>query len=42
LLFGGMRENRITVERYDGEWHNIGTPAQLAALGYTNDLRMAS
>ena len=32
LLYAGMREHRITVERYTGEWHNIGTPAQLAAL----------
>jgi MurNAc alpha-1-phosphate uridylyltransferase len=32
LLYAGMRERRITVERYDGEWENVGTPAQLAAL----------
>jgi N-acetyl-alpha-D-muramate 1-phosphate uridylyltransferase len=32
LLFDGMRRRAISVERWDGEWHNIGTPAQLAAL----------
>jgi MurNAc alpha-1-phosphate uridylyltransferase len=32
LLYEGMRRHRITVERYAGEWHNIGTPQQLAAL----------
>jgi N-acetyl-alpha-D-muramate 1-phosphate uridylyltransferase len=32
LLFGGMRERRISVEVYRGRWHNIGTPAQLEAL----------
>ena len=32
LLYAGMREHRITVESYAGEWHNIGTPAQLAEL----------
>ena len=32
LLYDGMRARRITVERYEGEWHNIGTPQQLAAL----------
>ncbi|HEX6703295.1 MAG TPA: nucleotidyltransferase family protein [Albitalea sp.] len=32
LLFAGMRERRITAELYGGEWENVGTPAQLAAL----------
>jgi N-acetyl-alpha-D-muramate 1-phosphate uridylyltransferase len=32
LLFEGMRQRRITVERYGGEWHNIGTPQQLERL----------
>jgi MurNAc alpha-1-phosphate uridylyltransferase len=31
-LFDGMRRHRITCEVYSGEWHNIGTPEQLAAL----------
>jgi N-acetyl-alpha-D-muramate 1-phosphate uridylyltransferase len=32
LLFAGMRERRITAEVFEGEWENVGTPAQLAAL----------
>lgn len=32
LLFAAMRERRISVEPWHGEWHNIGTPAQLAEL----------
>lgn len=32
LLFDGMRRRAISVERWDGEWHNLGTPQQLAAL----------
>jgi MurNAc alpha-1-phosphate uridylyltransferase len=32
LLFEGMRQRRITAEVYPGEWENVGTPAQLAAL----------
>jgi MurNAc alpha-1-phosphate uridylyltransferase len=32
LLFEGMRKRRIRVEPYLGEWHNIGTPAQLEQL----------
>jgi N-acetyl-alpha-D-muramate 1-phosphate uridylyltransferase len=32
LLYGGMRAQRITVEPYAGEWHNIGTPQQVEAL----------
>jgi len=33
LLFAGMRRQRISAEVYAGEWHNVGTPEQLAALG---------
>jgi MurNAc alpha-1-phosphate uridylyltransferase len=33
LLFDGMRRRRITAEVFEGEWENVGTPAQLAALG---------
>jgi len=32
LLFDGMRKRRISAEVYDGEWENVGTPEQLAAL----------
>ena len=32
LLFEGMRERRISAEVYAGEWENVGTPQQLAAL----------
>jgi MurNAc alpha-1-phosphate uridylyltransferase len=32
LLFEGMRNRRITVETYAGEWHNLGTPDQLEAI----------
>jgi N-acetyl-alpha-D-muramate 1-phosphate uridylyltransferase len=32
LLYAGMRERRITVQRYAGEWHNVGTAAQWRAL----------
>ena len=31
-LVAGIRERRITAEAYDGQWENVGTPAQLAAL----------
>lgn len=31
-LRAGMRERRITAERYAGRWANVGTPAQLAEL----------
>ena len=31
-LFDGMRRRAITAEVYRGEWENVGTPAQLAAL----------
>jgi N-acetyl-alpha-D-muramate 1-phosphate uridylyltransferase len=32
LLFERAREHRISAEIYRGEWHNVGTPAQLAAI----------
>jgi len=32
LLYEGLRARRIGAERYDGEWHNVGTPDQLLAL----------
>jgi MurNAc alpha-1-phosphate uridylyltransferase len=32
LLFEGMQSRRITVQPYEGQWHNIGTPQQLEAL----------
>ena len=32
LLYAGMRERRIGAEVFAGEWHNLGTPAQLDAL----------
>ena len=32
LLFETMRQRRITVEPWRGEWHNLGTPQQLQAL----------
>ena len=32
LLYEGMRARRIGAERYDGAWHNVGTPDQLLAL----------
>lgn len=31
LLFAAMRRRAVRVERLDGEWHNVGTPADLAA-----------
>jgi MurNAc alpha-1-phosphate uridylyltransferase len=31
-LVAGMRERRVTAERYEGRWENVGTPEQLAAL----------
>lgn len=31
-LFDRMRERRITAELFGGEWHNVGTAAQLEAL----------
>ena len=32
LLYAAMRERRMGAEVYAGEWHNLGTPAQLDAL----------
>jgi len=32
LLYDGMRRRRIGAEVYGGEWHNLGTPAQLRQL----------
>jgi N-acetyl-alpha-D-muramate 1-phosphate uridylyltransferase len=32
-LYERMRTREITAELYRGEWENVGTPAQLAALG---------
>ena len=32
LLLDGIRQQRITASRFDGPWHNVGTPAQLAEL----------
>ena len=32
LLFAGMRQRRISAELWQGEWENVGTPAQLDAL----------
>ena len=32
LLYSAMRERRIGAQVYGGEWHNLGTPAQLDAL----------
>lgn len=32
-LLRGIAQRRVSAERYDGAWHNVGTPAQLAALG---------
>jgi MurNAc alpha-1-phosphate uridylyltransferase len=31
-LFDGMRRRAISAEVYQGEWENVGTPAQLAAI----------
>ena len=32
LLVSAMRGNRVTGERYDGDWQDIGTPEKLRAL----------
>jgi MurNAc alpha-1-phosphate uridylyltransferase len=32
LLVHGMQRGRISAEVWPGEWHNVGTPAQWAAL----------
>jgi MurNAc alpha-1-phosphate uridylyltransferase len=39
LLYEGMRQRRITAEVYRGEWENVGTPAQLAALNAVDATR---
>lgn len=33
LLYAGMRRGAITAEVWRGDWENVGTPAQLEALG---------
>lgn len=32
LMFEWIRRGKVSGELYEGPWHNIGTPAQLAAL----------
>jgi N-acetyl-alpha-D-muramate 1-phosphate uridylyltransferase len=32
LMFEWIRKERVSGELYEGQWHNVGTPAQLAAL----------
>jgi MurNAc alpha-1-phosphate uridylyltransferase len=32
LMFEWIRRGKVSGELYSGEWHNVGTPAQLAAL----------
>jgi N-acetyl-alpha-D-muramate 1-phosphate uridylyltransferase len=32
LMFDWIRQGRVSGELYSGLWHNVGTPAQLAAL----------
>jgi N-acetyl-alpha-D-muramate 1-phosphate uridylyltransferase len=32
LMFDWIRKGRVSGELFEGAWHNIGTPAQLAAL----------
>lgn len=34
-LFDGVRQQRISASRFDGPWHNLGTPEQLAELQST-------
>ncbi|MBC7603308.1 MAG: nucleotidyltransferase family protein [Ramlibacter sp.] len=36
LLFERMRDRRISVEPWRGEWHNLGTPQQLESLSSTS------
>lgn len=36
LLFERMRDRRISVEPWRGEWHNLGTPQQLESLSPTS------
>ncbi|MEO6409539.1 MAG: N-acetylmuramate alpha-1-phosphate uridylyltransferase MurU [Burkholderiaceae bacterium] len=38
LLYAGMRQGRIGAEVFNGEWHNLGTPAQLDALNRSTAL----
>jgi len=35
LMFEWIRKGRVSGELFEGAWHNIGTPAQLAALDAT-------
>ena len=35
LLYAGMRARKIGAEVWRGEWENVGTPEQLAALNRT-------
>ncbi|MEO6689135.1 MAG: N-acetylmuramate alpha-1-phosphate uridylyltransferase MurU [Dokdonella sp.] len=37
-----MREGRLSGERYDGYWRNVGTPAQLAELEQARFIRPAT
>jgi N-acetyl-alpha-D-muramate 1-phosphate uridylyltransferase len=32
LMFDWIRKERVSGELFEGAWHNVGTPAQLAAL----------
>jgi MurNAc alpha-1-phosphate uridylyltransferase len=32
LLRAAARDGRVSAEKYDGAWHDIGTPERLAAL----------
>ncbi len=32
MLFAAMRRQQVSAALYDGEWHNVGTVAQLAAV----------
>ena len=36
LLYEGMRRRRIRVTPYHGDWHNVGTPAQLEQLAQSS------
>ena len=36
VLFGGMRQQRISAELYSGPWENVGTSEQLHALNATS------
>ena len=37
LLYDGMRQRRISVEPYLGQWHNVGSPEQLQRLAKSNE-----